>query len=528
MAGGFHIGPDTVVETAEGKLRGFFLDDLYIFQGIKYADARRFQAPRAPAPWTGVKDAANYGYICPVSAAPMPTGELLIPHRFWPANEHCQYLNIWTPSLDAAAKRPVMVWLHGGGFSDGSSIEQVAYEGDSLAAGADAVVVTLNHRLNILGFLDMSSFGEKYANSVNAGMADIVEALRWIRRNIAAFGGDPGNVTVFGQSGGGGKVSALLQIPEAAGLFHRAGLMSGVFESDDDTGIDHRPYILGMMEELGIGEDEPEKLEKVPYAFLNRAYNRVALKKLREENKLIHWGPVANDWYLGDPLEVGFSDYARMVPTMAGSVLAEFSLGPADAGDLTEEEKAALVEKTWPGRGAELTALFKKAYPGKDLLRLLRLDLGCRRATRRFIEEKAKVSSASSYLYMFAPDFDVDGLRPAWHCSDIPFVFRNTRRVPCCRNTDADTVNLETQVSGAWTAFARTGDPNCPALPRWSPYTDGTRTTMVFDRTCRAADDYDRELIETLRSLSPPMSLRGMALKMLEAAETDEGGEWIY
>ncbi|MBR3544476.1 MAG: carboxylesterase family protein, partial [Oscillospiraceae bacterium] len=230
MARRFYSGADTTVMTAEGLLKGFFLDDVYTFHGIKYADAERFQMPTAPQPWEGVKDATNYGYICPVSGEPMPTGEILIPHRFWPANEHCQYLNIWSPTLDGGAKKPVMVWLHGGGFANGSSIEQVAYEGDALAKWGDVVVVTLNHRLNILGYLDMSSFGEKYRNSVNAGMADIVEALRWIRRNIAAFGGDPTNVTLFGQSGGGGKISALLQIPEAAGLFHKAVLMSGIFE----------------------------------------------------------------------------------------------------------------------------------------------------------------------------------------------------------------------------------------------------------------------------------------------------------
>ncbi|MBR3060718.1 MAG: carboxylesterase family protein [Oscillospiraceae bacterium] len=198
MARDFRCSADTVAKTADGLLRGFFLDGLYIFQGVKYADAGRFQAPAPVKPWEGIREATNYGYICPVANEPMPTGELLIPHRFWPSNEHCQYLNIWTPSLERGAKKPVIVWLHGGGYSSGSSIEQVAYEGDALAEYADAVVVTLNHRLNILGFLDMSSFGEKYRNSVNAGMADIVEALRWVKRNIAAFGGDPENVTLIG------------------------------------------------------------------------------------------------------------------------------------------------------------------------------------------------------------------------------------------------------------------------------------------------------------------------------------------
>ena len=523
MARKFHSGDDTTVKTAEGLLRGFYLDDLYIFHGIKYADAERFQAPTAPRPWEGVKEATNYGYICPVSGEPMPTGELLIPHRFWPANEHCQYLNLWTPSLDAGAKKPVMVWLHGGGFANGSSIEQVAYEGDALAKSGDVVVVTLNHRLNILGYLDMSSFGEKYKNSVNAGMADIVEALRWIRRNIAAFGGDPNNVTLFGQSGGGGKISALLQIPEAAGLFHKAVLMSGIFEGGFSQSVDHRPFILDTMAELKIPADAPEQLEKVPYVFLMRAFNKVALRRFREEKQLINWGPVANEWYLGDPMEVGFSDFARTVPTMAGTVIAEFGMGPAvpDADKLSRKEKHALAAKPFGDEGSRVVKLFKKAYPGKDVLLLQKLDVGARLATTKFIEQKALVSSAPNYLYMFALDFDVDGPRPAWHCSDIPFVFHNTARVPCA-NIRGVTDKLEKIVSGAWVNFARTGDPG------WKPYSEESKGTMVFDRRCRLRVDYDRELMETIHRLTPPMSLDGMAVMMLENAVNEQGGDWMY
>ena len=523
MARRFHSSDDTVVKTTEGRLRGFFLDDLYIFHGIKYADARRFQPPTAPEPWEGVKDATNYGYICPVSAEPMPTAEILIPHRFWPADENCQYLNIWTPSLDSGAKKPVMVWLHGGGFANGSSIEQVAYEGDALARSGDVVVVTLNHRLNILGYLDMSSFGRKYENSVNAGMADIVEALRWIRRNIAAFGGDADNVTLFGQSGGGGKISALLQIPEAAGLFHKAVLMSGIFLGGHGGSVDHREFVLGMMDELKIPRDEPEQLEKVPYVFLMRAYNKAALRIYREKKKLIDWSPVANGWYLGDPMEVGFSEYARPVPTMAGSVIAEFGMAPPVPGSdrLSAAEKRSMAAEKYGAQGERVVDLFEKAYPGKDVLLLNKLDIGARLATTRYIEKKAQVSSVPNYLYLFALDFDVNGPRPAWHCSDIPFVFHNTARVPCA-NVPGVSDALEETVSGAWVRFARSGDPG------WTPYGDDCRATMVFDRECRQGDNYDRELMETLNRLTPPAGLGGMAVRALENAVKEQGGDWMY
>ena len=499
---------------------------MYIFQGIKYADARRFQAPQPVKPWEGVKEATNYGYICPVANEPMPTGEIMIPHRFWPSNEHCQYLNIWTPTLEAGAKKPVIVWLHGGGYSSGSSIEQVAYEGDALAQFADAVVVTLNHRLNILGFLDMSSFGPQYANSVNAGMADIVEALRWVQRNISAFGGDPGNVTLIGQSGGGGKISTLLQTPAAACLFHKAILMSGIFEGGEAQPVDHREFILDTMALLKISPEEPEKLEKVPYDVLMRAFNKVALKKLRKEKKLINWGPVANDWYMGDPMQVGFSDYAKTVPTIAGTVIAEFGFGPSAAAP-DRAGKLAILEKNYGEKTGEIVEKFEAAYPGKDILGLLKLDVGARRATTRYIEQKARVSSAPAYLYLFALDFDVDGPRPAWHCSDIPFVFHNAARVGCC-NIQGVSDKLEQEVAGAVAAFARTGDPNHADMAVWPAYEDGKKATMIFDRETRAGENYDRDLIEELHALAPAGDMLGMAVRMLEAAEREEGGEWFY
>lgn len=517
-----------VVQTCAGKLRGFVLDGVYTFQGIKYADAKRFQPPQPVQPWEGIKNATNYGYVCPVSDSPAPASEVFIPHRFWPANEHCQYLNIWSTGLGKERKRPVMVWLHGGGFSDGSSLEQVAYEGDKLAEYGDVVVVTINHRLNILGFLDMSPYGEKYANSVNAGMADIVAALEWVHKNIAVFGGDPDNVTIFGQSGGGGKVEALLQIPAAAGLFHKAILMSGVIACPCLDEINHRPLVEGILNELGLSIDQVEELEEVPYDVLNRAYRRVNLE-LMKKDIVINWMPAANDWYLGDPIRFGFSDYAKTVPTMAGTVIAEFAdrkLLPLENA-MSEEEKLASVRERYGDATDTIVELFREAYPGKDTLLINKLDTIFRPATVSFIAKKAAESSAPAYLYEFTLDFDIMGGAPAWHCSDIPFVFYNTDRVANC-NIEGVTERLRDQIAGAWVSFAYTGNPNHSGLPKWEQYSNG-KVTMVFDRECGGREDMDTALLEAMNARVPHITIGKMMNSMSKRAlDTTSKRDWIY
>ena len=246
-----------IVSTPKGKLRGFRFDGVDHFYGIRYAKAKRFQMPEPVPAWEGVKDAGSYGMNCPVLSEPMPTGEVLIPHRFWPSSEHCQYLNLWTKSCEPSAKRPVLFWIHGGGYASGSGMEQICYDGFNLAKDDDVGGVTVNHRLNAFGYLDLSAFGEKYWNSVNVGMADLVEALRWVRDNIACFGGDPDNVTIFGQSGGGGKVTVLGQIPEAEGLFHKMIVMSGVITGHAfDTDCTPKELVLEILGNLNIPEAE--------------------------------------------------------------------------------------------------------------------------------------------------------------------------------------------------------------------------------------------------------------------------------
>ena len=514
MAREFYCSNETtVVQTAEGKLKGYYLDGIFAFQGIEYAYADRWQMPVPPKSWEGIKDATNYGYICPTMGEPA----------------------LWTPTLDPQAKKPVLVWLHGGGYANGSSIEQVSYEGDALAEYGDVVVITVNHRLNILGFLDMSSFGEKYANSVNAGMADLVECLRWVKRNVGAFGGDPDNVTIFGQSGGGGKVETLMQIPEADGLFQKgiimSGLFRGLFTPPEKIGEQHRKLVLAILKELSIPEEEVSRLETVPYDVLERAYNKAQYKLIKEEDIYISWNPVPNEFYVGDPMIVGFTEHAKTVPVIAGTVFGEFTcFGPMPDEEMPEEAKMAMLQKMFGEETDELIRLFKKAYPDKDITRLALVDAGARGATNDFIEAKARVSSVKDYLYTFVVDFDVNGRRPAWHCADISFVFYNTHRVPSA-NIEEVTDLLEDEVAGAVTSFARSSDPNHPGMRKWEAYSDENPCTMVFDEETACRKDYDRELIRRIEEIQRKAGFQMISSfkqGFVKRMESGEGGDWIY
>ncbi|MCM1416636.1 MAG: carboxylesterase family protein, partial [bacterium] len=319
MAKKFIYDEDTaLVETGSGKVRGYFYDGAFLFKGIPYAKAKRFHAPEPVEPWKEVLQATSYGYVCPLMELPKPDGELLVPHRYWVMNENCQNLNVWTPALDDG-KRPVMVWFHGGGYTEGSSIEQIAYEGGNMCKFGQVVVVSVNHRLNILGYCDLSAFGEEYINSGNAGTDDLIAALKWVRDNIERFGGDPENVTIFGQSGGGAKVTALLQSPAADGLYARGINMSGVIGEDilaDGQGSGEK-LGLALMEELGVSD--VRSLETVPYEKLAAAYLKVT-PALAQEGEYIGCAPYVNDFYKGDPLKHGFRKETAHVPLMAGSV----------------------------------------------------------------------------------------------------------------------------------------------------------------------------------------------------------------
>lgn len=478
-----------IVTTKAGRLRGFQFDDTFIFQGIKYCDAKRFQMPTPVEPWDGVKDATSYGYVAPLMSQDQPSGEIAVPHRYWPMDEHCQYLNIWTQSLDPTAKKPVMVWLHGGGFFAGSSIEQVAYDGTNMSKYGDVVVVSLNHRLNILGYLDLSPFGEKYKNSSNAGNADMVAALQWIHDNIEAFGGDPDNVTLFGQSGGGMKIWTLMQTPAAHGLFHKGIIQSGILSNFmPDEPADGTAIVTALMKELAL--QDVSELETIPYTQLADAYLKVS-PALKEAGKYVGGNPDPNGWYLGDPRVVGFCDHAKTIPVMIGTVLGEFlAFGPGIPGrhTLTEEAQTAILSNAYGEAAPELIRSFKKAYPDKPLVDLLTLDSRFRAPTKDFIRLKAQHQEAPTYSYLFTYELPLDDGKSPWHCSEIPFVFHNTELVPYC-NVPGESDLLEERMFNAWIQFARTG------REAWPPCTPGDEVCMLFDKQCEVRHNHDDELI---------------------------------
>ncbi len=492
-----------VAETTKGKIRGFKFGSTFTFHGIKYANAARFRMPEPVEAWDGICDALAYGYTAPLMDPGRPDG-IVTPHRFWPEGEDCQYLNIWTQSLDRGAKKPVIVWIHGGAYVGGSSVEMVAYDGTALSEFGDMVVVSLNHRLNLLGYFDLSSFGDRYWNSANLGQADIVAALEWVRDNIEAFGGDPDCVTIFGQSGGGGKVHDLMQTPAADGLFHRAIIESGMWPG---AGMPHsdpqgwREIAEGMIAELGL--DGPGGLETVPYSELVRAYKAV-IPAQHEKGNNTGFAPLPNDWFVGNSLDVGLTEHAKTIPVIVGSTFAEFGFGfPIGNKDsLSEAEQMEIVRGKYGEDAEMMVELFRKAYPGKSIVDVAALEYFFREPTIAYLDMRAAAGGADTFSYVFALDSALNGGTPAWHCAEIPFAFHNVDLVPV-NNIPGVTEKLEAQVAGAWVNFARTGNPANEYLPDWPPYRTGSEATMVFDRESEARYDFDREIVANVKRLKP-------------------------
>lgn len=502
------------VETGSGKVRGYFYDGVYIFKGIPYAKAKRFHAPEPIEPWEGVFPATNYGYVCPLLNLPKPQGELMVPHSYWVMNEDCQNLNIWTPGLDGE-KRPVMVWLHGGGFSEGSSIEQIAYEGGNMCKFGQVVVVSLNHRLNILGYCDLSPFGEEYANSGNAGTDDIVAALKWLHDNIERFGGDPENVTVFGQSGGGAKVTTLLQTPAADGLYARGIIMSGVIDESllmDGRGTGEK---LGraLMEELKV--DDVKALETVPYDALAAAYNKV-LPALNKAGEYVGCAPYVNAFYKGEPIKNGFRKETKHIPLIVGSVFGEFGSFapmPYEHSDLTPEEGIRIVEQeVGKEESKELIRLFQKAYPGRNPVDIMTMDFMFRMPEIAYIRERSKCSGGV-WSYLFNLNFNFDGVRTPWHCTDIPYFFRNTQFVPYTQEKGV-TERVEELIFDSIMAFAGTGNPENPKVPGWAACTPKKEFTLVIDVESKVRENFDHELIPVLKRCMEPVYARNMEKRM--------------
>ena len=501
-----------VVRTTSGQVAGYLENDIYIYKGIPYAKAERFLPPTAPDAWEGIRSSRAYGPTCPQAKR---MGWYSDEQAFafnWDdgfPDEDCLRVNVWTPGVGDGGKRPVMVWLHGGGYSAGSGQELPSYDGTNLAKEQDVVVVTLNHRLNVLGFLDLSSFGAKYARSGNAGLMDLVAALQWIHDNIGAFGGDPANVTIFGQSGGGGKVSTLLATPSAQGLFHKAIVQSGSMLRTMEARYSRR---IGeeTVRLLGLDAARIDSLARVPYNKLLAAGEQaVTLVRRQAEQEgnassfIFGWAPtVDGDILPAQPFDPAAPAQSKDIPLMIGTTLHEFTAStyvPAFR-NLTQEKAVELVRAKYGDRTDEFVRLFGQVYPGYEPKDLMDVDFTFRPGAVEQANLKARQGGAPVYMYLFAWQSPVmDGILRSTHCMDIPFVFGNALRHASMTGGGADAQELARKMSAAWANFARTGNPNAEGLPRWPAYTPDEGATMWLDTHCEVKHHHDRALLDFVR-----------------------------
>lgn len=501
---GYTINTSTASNTAQttyGKVAGYRENGIYTFKGIPYAQAERFSDPVAPKAWEGVRPSRSYGPTCPQEFRTTWFIDNAAFSTHWDdgyPGEDCLRVNVWTPGLADGKRRAVMVWIHGGGFATGSGQEQPAYDGASLAKKGDVVVVSLNHRLNALGFLNLSSFGPRFKHSANLGMLDIVDALKWVKANIAAFGGNPENVTIFGQSGGGRKVSTLLCMPQAKGLFQKAIVQSGSGATFMEERYSKRIGELTAAR-LGLTAATIEQIKKVPYADLLKAAQK-AIETVKKEaaasgdaDKPSIWGfsPTKDGDVLPEHAFLnGSESISKDIPMMVGTTLNEFAgfaiINNPAALKKSESEVVADLRNKYGSQTDAYVQAFHKAYPDKPAALMPLVDFKYRPQAVAQVETKVAGGSAPVWNYLFAyQSTAVDGVFTATHCMEIPYVFNNVTR--CAAATDATeaAIRLGDIMSSAWLNFAKNGNPNGKGVPTWKPYTTKDKGTMVFDVNCR-------------------------------------------
>jgi len=487
------------VKTRSGSVRGLLKDGVQQFWCVPYGaptgGANRFMPPQKPASWSGVKDLFEITFGAPLApGAEEPSPVVTALNRKGPESEDCLSVNVFTPGLDNRA-RPVMVWMHGGGFTAGSG-NYLLYDGTNLAKKEDVVVVSVNHRLNLFGFLHLADLGgEKWAGATNAGIQDLVAALAWVHDNIEAFGGDPSRVTIFGQSGGGGKTTTVMAMPSAKGLFHRAIAQSGsAFRGQ--TASDATDGAERYLAKLGLKRDQLDKLHELDTKTLQNAYYaEPRIERLANgpviDGKILprhQWDPTA-------------PSYSANVPLIAGSVETENGWVGPPPFDLSDAEMLERFTKQLAGndaaQGEKLLGLYKRTHP--DLRNQMLWLAAESDDTRRWNAQelcrlKQEQRTAASYLYYFDWFSPVHNNRMgAYHTLDIPFVFYNMDIGASMTGSAQSRYALGHVMSAAWAAFARTGDPNHADMPKWPVFDVATYPTMVFGERVHVANDPNRD-----------------------------------
>ena len=491
-------------DIGSGTLYGYTERGVHTFRGIPYAKAERYARAQPVAPWDGVRPAMLWGANCP-SSANDSMGRLEFSNfsgSNLPQNEDCLFANVWTTSLDSSAALPVIFFIHGGQYTTGSSNQLAYYEGHNLAAKGEAIFVSVNHRLNVLGYMDLSAFGEEYANTGNLGQLDLVDALKWVRSNAAAFGGDKDNVTLVGQSGGGGKVLTLMGMPEAQGLFHRAWISSAATGWRD---VEHsQAQTRDVLKQAGV--ETPAELAALPYLEILEAANRAEFSA----------GPVTGSEALPEPPMspgVGFTDLAADIPLVVTTNLGEFHSNlmkmtafitdQADPfadnylPDMATERVHELMFGRFGNHAEAIAKAFAAAYPSHPLANVLFMENGSffGKARDEILAAKAAHLGAAVYGGVMAKNLPVfGGVTPGHTSGDIPFLFANAEMMT--RLTAGDEpgfARYSDELSGALLAFAKSGDPSTSTMT-WPTFTAETETMMVFDDVTAPHDHHEKEL----------------------------------
>ena len=497
----------TLVQTDKGQVAGYIDNGIYTYKGIPYAKAERFMPPQPADAWEGVRSSRAYGPTAPQGKRTGLASDELGFSFAWNdgfPGEDCLRVNIWTPGINDGEKRPVMVWLHGGGYSSGSGQELPSYDGASLARKGDVVVISLNHRLNVLGFLDLSSFGEEYAESGNAGLLDIVAALEWVNGNVEAFGGDASNVTIFGQSGGGGKVSTLLATPGAEGLFHKAVIQSGSMLRTME-----RKWSSEIGEAVVAEFGSVEALRTAPYEQILAAGEK-AITKVRPQAEaegfasfIFGWAPTVDGNVLPcQPFDPQAPEQSKDIPVMLGSTIHEFSMSTyvPQFRTISKEGAVQYLQTRFGDRTQEYVDLVEKIYPDYRPVDLIDIDGIFRPSTIALADVKVAQQGAPVYMYLFAWESPaLDGILRSTHCMEIPFVFNNADLHASMTGGGKEAVELADKMSQAWINFAQIGNPNAKGLPQWPEYTPEDGAMMIFNNQCEVKYNHDKELMEFIR-----------------------------